>query len=294
MYDFRLKVFDAVVRNQSFTRAANELYISQPAVSKHIIELEKQYSMRIFDRLENKAILTKGGRVLHSYALRIFKISEEANEELSSFIKQKKGSLKLGASTTIAHYLIAPILAKFYEKYPDVDLDLLNGNSEIIERALMEKSIDLGIVEGQKRHPEITYRPFADDELVCVTSCNSKYAKVKSFTLDELMTIPLILRERGSGTLEVIENALKEKGLKPSRFNIIMNLGSTESIKSFLEHANAVSIMSEKAVQKEVSYNQLKIIPIENFKINRQFNFVYLKGFPEKWAAIFMKFTLPV
>ena len=291
MYDFRLKVFDAVVRNQNFSKAASELYISQPAVSKHIIELEKHYAIRLFDRMNNKATLTKGGKLLHSHVVRIFKLSDEAESELSSFIKQKKGSLLLGASTTIAQYLIAPILARFYEKYPYVDLDLLNGNSEIIERAVMEKSIDLGIVEGQKHHAEITYRHFSEDELVCVTSCKSKFSKAKSFTLEELMTVPMILRERGSGTLEVIENAIKEKGLKPSRFNIIMHLGSTESIKSFLEHANAVSIMSEKAVQKELDYSHLKIIPMENFRIYRKFNFVYLKGLPEKWAEIFMKFA---
>lgn len=291
MDDFRLKVFYSVSKNQSFTKAAAELFITQPAVTKHIKLLEESLGVRLFERKGNFIVLTVAGEVLFRYATEIFRLYQEAIFELGALKKQYQGNLRLGASTTIGQYLISPILASFHEKFPQIELTLLNGNSEFIENAVLSKSIDLGIVEGKKHHNSLKYTEFMDDKLVAVVHTKSKFAKQTSISLDDLPSIPLVLRERGSGTLEVIESALKEKGLKLSNLSIVMHLGSTESIKSFLEHSQAMSFMSVRAIQKELKREEFRIISIKDFEILRTFSFVNLHGQQDNLSSIFMQFA---
>ena len=291
MDDFRLKVFYSVSKNQSFTKAAAELFITQPAVTKHIKLLEESLGVQLFERKGNFIVLTAAGEVLFRYATDIFKLYQEAIFELGTLKKQHQGSLRLGASTTIGQYFISPILASFHEKFPQIELTLLNGNSELIENAVLSKNIDLGIVEGKKHHNSLKYTEFMDDKLVAVVHTKSKFAKQASIDLEDLPNIPLVLRERGSGTLEVIESALKEKGLKLSNLSIVMHLGSTESIKSFLEHSHAMSFMSIRAIQKEINREELRIISIQDFEILRTFSFVNLHGQQDNHSSIFMQFA---
>ncbi|MFC5411232.1 LysR substrate-binding domain-containing protein [Larkinella bovis] len=291
MEDFRLRVFYSVARHHSFTKASAELFITQPAVTKHIKALEDMLGLRLFDRKGNSIVLTPPGEVLFRYAGQIFELYQEALFELNTFKSQLKGSLRLGASTTIAQYLISPLLASYYERYPTIQLSLLTGNTEMIENAVFSKEIDLGIVEGKKHHAGLKYHDFLEDELVAVVHTSSRYSRLKEITLDELYTIPMVLRERGSGTLEVLETALQARGIKPGNLMVIMNLGSTESIKSFLEHANCLSILSSRAIEKEVRSGQLKVVAIKDFRLPRAFSFVHLQGLPEGLAAGFMTYA---
>ncbi|WP_128546227.1 selenium metabolism-associated LysR family transcriptional regulator [Larkinella soli] len=291
MEDFRLKVFHSVARNRSFTKASSELFITQPAVTKHIRALEDSLGLRLFDRRGNTIVLTEPGEVLYRYANQIFALYQEAQTELNAFKNQLTGSLRLGASTTIAQYLIPALLASYYERYPHIHLSLMNENTEMIEKAVLAKEIDLGIVEGQKHHAGLKYHDFLKDELVAVAHTGSRYSRLQEITLPELATVPLVLRERGSGTLEVIEEALHRRGIRLSSLQIVMHLGSSESIKSFLEHANCLGILSTRAIEKEVQSNTLKVIPIRDFSLSRTFSFVHLQGQPEGLAANFMTFA---
>ncbi|CAH0996500.1 HTH-type transcriptional regulator CysL [Emticicia aquatica] len=291
MDDFRLKVFYSVSKNQSFTKAAAELYISQPAITKHIKLLEESLGCRLFERKGNCINLTASGEVLFKYATEIFQLYQEALFELGAMKNQFQGQFRLGASTTVSQYLISPILASFYEKFPQIKLTLLNGNSEIIENAVLSKSIDLGIVEGKKHNSSLKYTDFVQDELVAVVHAKSRFSNKNTIQLSDLTTIPLVLRERGSGTLEVIQSSLKENGIKLSNLSIVMHLGSTESIKSFLEYSNALSFVSIRAIKKELKYGELKIINIENLKMLRTFSFVTLHGQQENIASAFIQFT---
>ena len=291
MEDFRLKVFYSVARHRSFTKASAELFITQPAVTKHIKMLEDQLGLRLFDRKGNSIVLTRPGEVLYRYAEQIFGLYQEALFELNAFKNQLTGSLRLGASTTIAQYLIPPLLASYHEKSPHVQLSLLSGNSEMVEESLLSKEIDLGIVEGRKHHSGLKYHDFLQDELVAVVHANSRLSRLQRITLDEFSAIPLVLRERGSGTLEVIENALQKEGIRLSSLPVIMHLGSSESIKLFLEHANCMAILSTRAIEKEVQSGQLKIVSIQDFSIPRTFSFVHLQGQAEGLAASFMAFA---
>jgi DNA-binding transcriptional LysR family regulator len=291
MEDFRLKVFYSVAKNQSFTKAANELFITQPAITKHIKTLEQSLGLRLFNRKGNSIILTQPGEVLFRYATKIFAIYQEALTELTLYKNEISGYLRLGASTTIAQYLIAPVLASFHEKFPNIKLNLLNGNTETIENAILSNRIDLGIVEGRKHHTGIKYIDFTEDELVAVVHSKSRLSVLKEITLDELMTIPMVLREQGSGTLDVLNSALNDCGIKLSDLQVIMYLGSTESIKSFLEYSNCLSFMSVKALEKEVASGQLKIISIKGLTLKRRFSFIHLQGHTEGVSESFIRFA---
>lgn len=292
MEDYRLKVFFTVAKYQSFTKAADALFITQPAITKHIKLLEADLGIRLFERKGSYIFLTPAGEILNKYAKEIFLLYQEAIFEIGAIKNLQSGSLRLGASTTIAQYLISPVLASFYEKFPSVKLSLLNGNTELIENAVLNKTIDLGIVEGNKHLPGLKYIEFMEDELVAVLHHKSKYVQNKAILLEDIYDIPLVLRERGSGTLEVIETTLKQNDIRLSNLQIVMHLGSTQSIKSFLEHSNAMSFMSIRAIEQEVNLGILKVIHIKDFKILRNFSFVNLQGQQDSLSTSFIRFAI--
>lgn len=241
MSDFRLKVFLSVAKNLSFTKASQELFVSQPAITKHIQELETCYQVRLFDRQGNKISLTEAGKLLQEHSEKILEDYKRLEYEMHLLHNEYIGDLKLGASTTISQYVLPPLLANFIAKFPQVNLSLLNGNSREIEAALQEHRIDLGLVEGICRLPNLRYTTFLQDELVAVVHTGSKLSLPDEITPEDLSRIPLVLRERGSGTLDVFERALSEHNMKLSSLNVLLYLGSTESIKLFLEHTQIVS-----------------------------------------------------
>lgn len=291
MDDFRLKVFYIVSIRQSFTKAASELFISQPAVTKHIKQLEEDLGVQLFERKGSFISHTQGGEILLKYATKIFELYQEANFELGALKKNHEGSLRVGASTTVAQYFISPILASFYEKFPKVELSLLNGNTQQIENAIIAKTIRIGLVEGKKHVPGIKYSDFMLDELVPVVHIKSKYANKQNIELSELVNIPMVMRERGSGTLEVIETALKDRGINLLNVNVIMHLGSTESIKSFLEYSHALAFFSLRAIEKEIKRGEFVVLSINNFRIQRNFSFIHLQGQQDNLSNLFVHFA---
>lgn len=208
MDDFRLKVFITAARTLSFTRTAERLYISQPAVSRHIGELESRYRVPLFVRRGSRLELTAAGQVLLEAAGRISDDYRRLEYEMSLCANQAEGELRLGASTTIAQYLLPPALARFTARFPGVRVSVLSGNSGQIERALADREIDLGMVESVSRRQGLHYTLFRPDELVLVARPGGRYARTESVTPEALCRIPLVLREDGSGTLEVIAAAL--------------------------------------------------------------------------------------
>ena len=287
--DFRLKVFFTVANRLSFTKAATELFITQPAVSKHIQELEEQYKIKLFDRNGSKISLTKAGELLLNRTKNIFEIYREIDFDLSALINQQQGTLRLGASTTISHYIIPPLLARFHQKLKDIKVSLLNGNTEQIEKALLSKEIEIGIVEGQSKNQSIKYSEFLKDELVLVCNNSNPLINKEQITLEELKSLRFITREQGSGTLEVIEHALKPFGINLSQLTIEMQLGSTESIKSYLMNSDCVAFISVHAIEKELKNNEMVIIDIDNFVIERFFYIISLKGKVEALSELFIK-----
>ncbi|OHT44150.1 LysR family transcriptional regulator [Flavobacterium tructae] len=287
--DFRLKVFYTVALRLNFTKAATELYISQPAVSKHIQELEETYKTKLFERNGSKIALTPAGEILLKHTKNIFEIYREIDFEMSSFISDRQGLLRLGASTTISQYIISPVLARFHQKQKDIKVNLLNGNTEQIENALIHKEIEIGIVEGQSKNQSIKYTPFLKDELVLVCNTKNPLIKKNEISLEDLKSMKFITRERGSGTLEVIEYSLKQVGVKISDLQIEMQLGSTESIKSYLLNSDCLAFMSIHAVDKELKNNELMVLDIANLSIERYFYIITLLGKPNALTELFIQ-----
>ncbi|MGN7822045.1 LysR substrate-binding domain-containing protein [Chitinophaga sp. 22536] len=291
MFDFRLRVFHTVAKRLSFTKAAEELYISQPAVTKHIHELEQQLGMALFERIGNRIKLTRAGQLVMHHAEIIFTDYRNLEYEINQLKHTQGGLLAIGASTTIAQYLIPPLLAKFNQRYPDVKTSLTSGNTEQIEQALFEKSILLGIIEGSSKNPLLKYVEFARDEIVLIGNPKHAYGNGEPLNATELRNIPLLMREHGSGTLEVITDELKRLKLKITDLNVAMYMGSTESIKSYLHHSSCAAFISLQAVQREVEAGEFVVLPIKNFKLIRKLHFTYLQGLQDKLAQLFIKFA---
>jgi DNA-binding transcriptional LysR family regulator len=287
--DFRLKVFYTVALRLNFTKAATELYITQPAVSKHIQELEETYKTKLFERNGSKIALTPAGKILLEHTKKIFEIYREIDFDMSSFRSERQGLLRLGSSTTISQYIISPVLARFHQKQQDIKVNLLNGNTEQIENALINKEIEIGIVEGQSKNQSIKYVPFIKDELVLVCSARNALAKRSEISLDDLKSMKFITRERGSGTLEVIEYALKQVGVKLSDLQIEMQLGNTESIKSYLLNSDCFAFMSIHAVGKELKNNELIVLDVESLTIERYFYIITLLGKSDALTELFIQ-----
>jgi DNA-binding transcriptional LysR family regulator len=288
--DFRLNVFVEVARHLSFTKAARELFISQPAITKHIQELENIYKVQLFNRIGGKISLTPQGEIFLKHANEILAQYKLLANEMELVTEQFSGELKIGASTTIAQYLIAPLLADFFVRFPQVKVSLFTGNSEQIEDALENKKIDIGLVEGSRRSNHLKYSPLAKDELVLVTSSQNPIGE--SVAVTDIATLPLVLREVGSGTLEVIEKALLENGIKLSDLNILLHIGTTEGIKNFLKTSkNSYAIVSIISVLEELKNNDLKIVDIVGMEMLREFVFVTMQGGQNTRLERFMSFA---
>lgn len=285
--DFRLKVFRTVADKLSFTKAAHELFISQPAVTKHINELEKQISKPLFNRHGNSISLTSEGELLLSYAKKILTLYQELEDELNSLQKHVSGHLRIGASTTIAQYILPRMLAGFKKRHPEVQLTLINGNTERIEQLLLANSIDIGMIEGNSTLPQLHYELFVEDEIVLVSSADNKKITQPQISLDVLKDLPLVIREEGSGTLDIVEHLLEAQGIKRKDWHIEVQLGSTESIKHYLMYSNAFAFLSIHTIVEELSSNKLRVIEIEDRVISRSLQFISLHGQHARLVSLF-------
>lgn len=291
MSDFRLKVFQSVARNLSFTKASQELFISQPAITKHIQELESTYQTRLFDRQGGKISLTESGQLLLEHCERILEEYRKLEYEMHLLHNQYTGELRLGASTTIAQYVLPPMLGTFISKFPQVELSLLNGNTREMEAALQEHRIDLAMVEGVTRLPNLRYTPILEDELVIVVRTGSRLPVDDEITPLQLARLPLVLRERGSGTLDVFERAMLQHNIKLSTLHVLMYLGSTESIKLFLEHTDCLGVVSIRSVSRELYAGRLRVVEVKGLEMKREFNFAQLQGQESGLSQVFMQFA---
>jgi len=292
MLDFRLKVFHAVAKRLNFTKAASELFITQPGVTKHIRELENQYKVSLLKRSGNKKItLTPAGQVLLKYTEQFVRLHNDLEYEMHQLNNDNGGEFRLGASTTVSQYIIAPILADFHKQYKGIYIRLKTANTEEIEDALLNNEIELGIVEGITSNPLIKYDKFLADEVVLVASGKNKLVKKDSILPQDLKTLPFVLREAGAGTIDVLNAALRNFDMSISDLNVEIQLGGTESIKSYLLHSNCFAFLSVHSIANELSLGQLKIIDIDGMAIERQFSFTQTPGQPSPLVTLFTRFA---
>ncbi|MFT4016759.1 MAG: LysR substrate-binding domain-containing protein [Agriterribacter sp.] len=291
MFDFRLKVFHTAARRLNFTKTAEELFITQPAVTKHIHEIESYFKIKLFERNGTKIKLTPAGEILFQYTGQIFGIYRNLEFELNTITQKQSGTIRIGASTTVAQYVLPPVLAAFHKKFSDTKVTLTTGNTEQIEHDLQNKKIDLGIIEGRSKRNLFRYTAFVKDELVLIANSHHPLAKKGMIRPEELLDIPLLLREPGSGTLEVIAHALKPLGIKISQLTVEMQLGSTESIKRYLLNSGAMAFLSIHSILNELNNKLCSVVEVKNLTIERDFYFIQQQGQPESLADLFMKFA---
>jgi DNA-binding transcriptional LysR family regulator len=288
--DFRDKVFLAVASNLSFSKASDELLISQPAVTKHIKELETRLNTSLFERKGNKIYLTDAGRITYNSFKQIEQQYNELEFQLGKLNDTFKGTLRIGASSTISQYVIPRFIASFYKRYPKIELFLYSGNSFEMEKLLLDNEVDLALVENASSQSDIRYLDFLDDEIVAVTGSQSLYANRKLISIPDFLQIPLVLREKGSGTLQVIQKSLLKQQISLDVLNIFIHLGSTEAIKNFLCDFDGMALISAKAIEKELRLNELTKISIKNLSLHRKFRIALRHGYHASVSDLFINF----
>ena len=273
MSDRRLQVFHAVARLLSFTKAAEVLHMTQPAVTFQIRQLEEQFDTRLFDRAHNRVSLTEAGHVAFEYAEIIFERYSELENAIREITGSISGSLTLGASTTISEYMLPALLGDFNAKNPEVLLRLRVSNTEGIVSMVENNVIDLGVVEGPVTNKNLLVEVCRKDDLVVVVPPDHDLAKLDSVTVEQMLEYPFICREEGSGTREVINEHLKSQGISKHALKASLELGSPEAIKGAIQAGMGVSVLSSVSLAKELKLGILKTVPL-NPPLSREFSFV--------------------
>lgn len=273
-----LKVFYVVAKGNSFSETAKILHLSQPSISLQIQQLENTLATKLFERTTKRISLTPTGELLYKYAEKILNLVHETKKEISLLSESIHGDLIIGASLTIGGYILPYILGRYQKEYPNVKLILKLDNSQQVIEKLSNQEIHVGFIESLKIYPDVQQIPFMEDELVIITSPGlyhaNDYGKVE-ITPDELFSLPMIMREQGSGTRQVVEESLRRFQLDPSKFNIILELENTEAIKSAVESGLGVSIISKSAIKKELQLGVLQEVSIQGIRLKRKFTFIY-------------------
>lgn len=279
MISYRYEVFYAVAANLSFSKAAALLFTSQPAVSKQIKQLEHETGVALFLRQGNSVQLTAAGHKLYDSLKKAKPIQREIQSDFATIKSQfeTKGELKIGASTTISLYVMPKILASLHKKLPLVKVLLMNRNSERILRALIDQEIDIACIESSHKLNAVQYQFFMKDEIIPVCASQSPFVS-NEIALDKLSSLPIVLREQGSGTLDVLTKAFKNQNIKITDLNVIARLGGTEALKNYLIAGEAIGFLPRRSVKTQLDSGELKEIKIPNFTVQREFNFVIRKG----------------
>ncbi len=276
MADRRLQVFQTVARLLSFTKAAEELHMTQPAVTFQVRQLEEQFNTRLFDRTHNRISLTEAGKRVHECAERIFELYAEMDNSVRELTGDISGVLILGASTTIAEYMLPALLGDFKAKYPDITIRLKVANTDGIVSQVENNAIDLGVVEAPVNNKNLVVEECRTDHLVLIVPPAHELANEDVVPIKRVADYPFICREEGSGTREVMIESMHDAGVTPADLNIAMELGSLEAIKGAVEAGMGVSILSNATIQKELKLGTLVAVQLDP-PIDRPFSFVHQK-----------------
>jgi DNA-binding transcriptional LysR family regulator len=275
--NFRIRVFRVVAHHLNFSRAAEELLLTQPAVTQQIKALEEEFGVPLFDRGGGHIVLTPGGKALLPFADQMKELSEQATAAVASAYGQQGGELVLGASQTIGQYLLPNFVAGFLRSNPKVHIQARSGNTDAMLEALLAREIHLALIEGPESRKDLRIEPFMEDHMVLVVPASHEWAD-REVELGELATQPLLMREFGSGSRRVVEQALAAAGLKVKDLKVSMELDSTEGLLSAVEAGLGVTFVSRWAVRNQISLGTLKLARVRALKLSRKFSIAYPAG----------------
>lgn len=280
-----------MAKHLSFTKAADALFMTQPAVTFQIKQLEEYWNTRLFDRAQGGIALTPAGVVALEYAARILALSAELEARLKDMGGQVAGSLLIGGSMTIGEYLLPQLIGEFKGRFPAVVPTLFIGNSEAVQDRVAERSLDLGFIEGDSHLSSLLSEVCCEDELQVVCAPSHPMARTAFALPSSLTQHPYISREAGSGTRAVIDRYLQRAGVPPDSLDVVVELGSPEALKGLVATGLGFAIMSRVIAAKELELGQLVQIPLRP-PLLRNFSVVYPKErFHSKLVASFLQFV---
>jgi DNA-binding transcriptional LysR family regulator len=267
----QLEIFVKVAELGSFSKAAATLFLTQPTVSERIRTLEDELGVRLLDRLGRGAAVTKAGQLLLVHARRMLAISREARQAMDQFLGRMSGELQVGASTIPGEYVLPALIGRFKEKYPDISITLLIGDSQAVIDWVAEGRAELGVAGARLAHRGVDYKELMPDELVVVVPAAHPWHGRSLITLDELRREPLLIRERGSGTRAALEAVLAEAGMDLGSFRIVGEMGSTQAIKQAVKAGVGLSVVSRRAVEDEGKAGLVGCLDVKDLKVTRSF-----------------------
>lgn len=267
----RLKIFLKITELKSFSRAAHELYLTQPTVSQHIAALEQFVGLPLFDRGDRDIVLTKAGEVLYAYARQIIALQEEAVQALDHFKGKRSGHLVIGASTIPGEYVLPPLLGEFKKSYADIQITMRIADTSVIIEELLKRSVELAVVGARLTDERLQYARLAADELVLIVPQGHRWWAKKEISLDELVQEPLVMRERGSGSRMSMVRSLQDAGIRPDRIRVSAEMGSTAALKHAVRSGVGAAFISRRAVTDEVAHGLLRTVGVAGQSFSRVF-----------------------
>jgi DNA-binding transcriptional LysR family regulator len=276
--EHKLKVFCTVAETKSFSKTSEIIHLTQPAVSLQIQALEEKYETKLFDRSSSKVNLTPAGEVLYKYAKDILALYASAEKVISEMTGLVKGSITIGAGSTIGNYLLPRVITDFRKAHPKIKVHLLIGNMQKVIELLNSGNINIGFVEGDVKRHKMFSEKLVSDELLVIVPHHHQWAQRKEISATELIGEPFIFREAGSSTRQTIEKFLSKHGITTQEMKVSMVLGSTEAIKDAVENGLGISIISQWAARKENKYGTLHLINLKEEKIVRNFSLLIYKN----------------
>jgi DNA-binding transcriptional LysR family regulator len=279
-FDLRhLQSLCRVAELRNFSKAAEDLFLTQPTVSGHILALEKSLGVRLFDRTGREARMTKAGQVLYQYASKTLHLRRDALNALSEFSQGIRGELCLGASTIPGEYILPKLLGEFKREHPQFAIRLKIADTQEIVQGVLRGDVEFGLIGAKIEYPSLQYELFAKDKIVFVGAPGVSRNTRPRVTLDELLHMPFILREQGSGTRMTVEKMLKKTGKNLGHFREIVEMGSTASVKAAVRAGLGFAFISQTAVEEELNQGLLSEIQVEDLEpILRQIYFVSHRG----------------
>jgi DNA-binding transcriptional LysR family regulator len=292
MENFRLRVFRSVARHLNFRIAAEELLLTQSAVTQQIKALESELDVPLFDRGGGRVSLTPAGASLLPFAERLAALAEEAREAVAAAAGDHAGRLALGASQTIGQYLLPKLIAGFLQENPNVQISVMGGNTQTILEALVEHRVQLCLIEGPAMRRDVQVEPFMEDHMVCVVPSGHEWAD-EQIDLQQLAQASMVTRELGSGSRRIVEQALQQAGVEVKKLRIAMTFDSTEGLLSAVEAGLGIAFVSRWAVRNQLALGTLKVARVRDLNLSRMFSLATVAGpEPAGVPGLFQRFVL--
>ena len=292
MENFRLRVFRSVARHLNFRIAAEELLLTQSAVTQQIKALESELDVPLFDRGGGRVSLTPAGASLLPFAERLAALAEEAREAVAAATGHHAGRLALGASQTIGQYLLPRLIAEFLKQNPRIQVSVMGGNTQTILEALVEHRVQLCLIEGPAMRRDVQVEPFMEDHMVCVVPSGHEWAD-EEVDVQHLAQASLVTRELGSGSRRIVEQALENAGLEVKKLRLAMTFDSTEGLLSAVEAGLGIAFVSRWAVRNQLTLGTLKLARVRGLNLSRMFSMATVAGpEPAGVTRLFQRFVL--